>query len=240
MTSETQAEKDQAIDDINAIRSAIHNLLSIVWSSVTTEGSSLFRDLLPILRLSIADAAEFVQEHTGRAKESLRSIDKGVQQGQRDPLGHDKKCLEERRTPRSLGSMVWIPSRMPAPPSLVPVKKPWLLRKRKLARPRQDFKRHFTRLVTIIHQVSIINFIHQISNQAQSDSQYRQLLDTLFDIIQKRLNKTVDTASDPNITLSSFIADPTPEQHISKALALLFTLLERLTNTPLEPTLRNM
>ena len=31
----------------------------------------------------------------------------------------------------------------------------------------------------------------------------------------------MDAASDSNVTISSFIADPTPEQHIPKALALL-------------------
>jgi hypothetical protein len=97
VTSETRAEKDQAIADVNAIRSVIRNLLSIVWSSVSTEGSSLFQDLLSVLRLSIADAAELVQEHAGRAKESLRTVDKEVQQGQRDSLGRDKKRLEEER-----------------------------------------------------------------------------------------------------------------------------------------------
>jgi len=60
-------------------------------------------------------------------------------------------------------------------------------------------------------------------------------LDTLFDIIQKRLNSAIDAASDPNITLSNFIADPTPEQHIPKALDLLCTLVERFANAPLEP-----
>ena len=94
ITSET---RDQAIDDVNAIRTVIRNLLSIVWSSVTTEGSSLFQDLLSVLRLSIADAAELVQEHAGRAKEGLRSVDKEVQQGQRDTLGRDKKRLEEEK-----------------------------------------------------------------------------------------------------------------------------------------------
>jgi hypothetical protein len=97
VTSETRADKDQAIDDVNAIRSAIRNLLFIVWSSVSTEGTSLFQDILSVLRLSIADAAELVQEHAGRTKESLRTVDKEVQQGQRDPLGRDKKRLEEEK-----------------------------------------------------------------------------------------------------------------------------------------------
>ena len=50
----------------------------------------------------------------------------------------------------------------------------------------------------------------------------------------------MDAASDPNVTLSSFIADPTPEQHIPKALALLRTLVERLANTPLEPFIQKV
>ena len=85
------------MDDVNAIRSVIRNLLSIVWSSVSTEGSTLFQDLLSVLRLSIADAAEVVQKHAGRAKESLRTVDKEVQQGERDSLGRDKKRLEEEQ-----------------------------------------------------------------------------------------------------------------------------------------------
>ena len=97
MTSEAQADKDEAIADVNAIRTVIRNVLSIVWSSVSSEGTSLFQDILSLLRLSIADAAELVQEHAGRAKESLRSVDKEVQQGQRDPLGRDKKRLEEEK-----------------------------------------------------------------------------------------------------------------------------------------------
>ena len=50
----------------------------------------------------------------------------------------------------------------------------------------------------------------------------------------------MDAASDPNVTLSSFIADPTPEQHIPKALALLRTLVERLANAPLEPLIEKV
>ena len=63
-------------------------------------------------------------------------------------------------------------------------------------------------------------------------------MDTLFDIIQQRLNSAIDAASDPNVTLSTFIADPTPQQHIPKALKLLRTLVERFANAPLEPLLQ--
>lgn len=97
MTSEAQEDKDKALADINAIRSALHNLLSIVWSRVSSEGTSLFQDILSLVRLSIADAAELVEGQASRAKQSLRSVDTQVQQGQRDPLGRDKKRLEEEK-----------------------------------------------------------------------------------------------------------------------------------------------
>jgi len=97
LTSEAQADKDKVIAEVDAIRSALRNLLSIVWSSVSSEGTSLFQDFLSLLRLSIADAAEVVEEQASLAKENLRSVDKEVQQGQRDPLGRDKKRLEEEK-----------------------------------------------------------------------------------------------------------------------------------------------
>ena len=52
--------------------------------------TSLFQDIPSLLRLSIADAAELVREHAGHAKESLRGVDKEVQQ---DTLGREKRCL---------------------------------------------------------------------------------------------------------------------------------------------------
>jgi hypothetical protein len=97
MTPEARADKDQAIADVNAIRSALPNLLSIVWSSVSSEGTSLLQEFISLLRLSIADAAEVVREQASRTKESLRSVEMQVQQGQRDALGRDKKRLEEEQ-----------------------------------------------------------------------------------------------------------------------------------------------
>jgi hypothetical protein len=97
MTPEARADKDQAIADVDAIRVALRNLLAIVWSSVSSEGTSLLQEFISLLRLSIADAAEVVQEQASRTKETLRSIETQVQQGQRDALGRDKKRLEEEK-----------------------------------------------------------------------------------------------------------------------------------------------
>ena len=53
---------------------------------------------------------------------------------------------------------------------------------------------------------------------------------TLFDTVSKWLNKTVDTAAEINqsTTLESFINDPTPEQHVPKAIRLMRVFVERL------------
>lgn len=56
--------------------------------------------------------------------------------------------------------------------------------------------------------------------------------------MQKRLNQSLDSAasaSPQDFSLSSFIEDPTPEQHVPKALHIFQTLLERLSSTPLDP-----
>jgi hypothetical protein len=45
------------------------------------------------------------------------------------------------------------------------------------------------------------------------------------------------SASPQDFSLSSFIDDPTPEQHVPKALHIFQTLLERLSSTPLDPIL---
>jgi hypothetical protein len=81
--------------DIDAVRSSLRTILSIVWQSISSEGSFLFSDFASFLRLALADAAEAVQGQAGRAADGLRDIEQGVQAGQRDNLGRDKKRLEE-------------------------------------------------------------------------------------------------------------------------------------------------
>lgn len=70
----------------------------------------------------------------------------------------------------------------------------------------------------------------QICDRAQNDPEYHDALLVIFDIVEKWLTKTIDTASSINssTTIDSFIDDPTPEQHVPKALHCLVTLVERL------------
>lgn len=52
--------------------------------------SPLFAELLSFLRLSLANAAENVEEAARSAKENLRSTENEVQAGDRDALGRNK------------------------------------------------------------------------------------------------------------------------------------------------------
>ena len=82
------------------MRAALKNLISVVWTSVSLEGSSIIQELLSILRLSLADAAEALEGRAGAAKDTLRSVEQGVQEGERDSLGRSKQRLEEEEDPK--------------------------------------------------------------------------------------------------------------------------------------------
>ncbi len=45
----------------------------------------------------LADAAEVVEAQAGKAKETLRHVERDVQEGKRDSLGRDKERLETTR-----------------------------------------------------------------------------------------------------------------------------------------------
>ncbi|KAH6902617.1 hypothetical protein BKA70DRAFT_1434941 [Coprinopsis sp. MPI-PUGE-AT-0042] len=192
--SEVDANKDQAKKDIHDLRKALRNLFSVVWDSVSTEGSSIFYDLLSVIRLSLADAAELVEEQAGKAKDSLRSIDDEVQSGQRDTLGRDKQRLEEEKdtkvawehgmdTVKGAGSTVIDTTRS--------------------ATQTAEEKAEKT-------SQRIQDAWNKISERAQKDEQYRQALDTIFTILQTRLNQTMDAAADPGLTLSNSSTTPPP------------------------------
>jgi len=52
---------------------------------------------MSLLRLSLADAAELIEEQASGAKETLRQMEDEVQAGERDTLGRSKKRLEEEK-----------------------------------------------------------------------------------------------------------------------------------------------
>ncbi|KAF9523026.1 hypothetical protein CPB83DRAFT_68008 [Crepidotus variabilis] len=223
-TEEAQETKDQSLQDLNKIRKSLRTLTTIMWSSYTSEGSALFSDFFSVLRTSLADAAEIVEAQAGAAKESLRNIESEVQEGKRDTLGRDKQRLEEEKDAK----VAW-------------------------QHGMDTVKDAGTGIIGGVQTTSetiaeksdqtssrLQNAYSTVWERAQKDPEYREALETLFDLLQKRLDQTIDAASDPNTTLSSFVADPTPEQHIPKALEALKTVVERLAGTSLDPLIQKI
>jgi flagellin-like hook-associated protein FlgL len=58
-----------------------------VWSNTTFEGSNLFSDFASFSRLSLADAAELVENSAASVKDSLRQMEGEVQDGDRTAIG---------------------------------------------------------------------------------------------------------------------------------------------------------
>lgn len=89
-------DSDQAKADLAALRQALRTLLSIIWTSLSSESGSLITDFASFTRLSLADAAELIESSAASAKESLRNIEQGVQKGERTSItGRDKKRVED-------------------------------------------------------------------------------------------------------------------------------------------------
>jgi hypothetical protein len=99
-SSSDVVNKKEVSSDLDAVRSSLSTILSIVWQSLSSEGSFLFSDFASFARLSLADVAEVVQDQASRAKDGLREVEQEVQDGQRDNLGRDKQRLEEEKDVR--------------------------------------------------------------------------------------------------------------------------------------------
>lgn len=222
----TEGDVDAAIDadvvpskkevnsDLQAVRSSLRTILSIVRQSLTSEGGFLLNDFASFARLALADAAELVQDQAGRAKESLRYVEEGVQDGKRDNLGRDKERLEEEKdlrvsfehgmdTIKDAGSGV--------------------------IGAGQSAKQK-TEQVTDRTTARLQGAYFKACERAQKDPEYRSSLSTLFDTLHKWVIKAFDAAADKSFTLQTFIDDPSPDQHIAKALDALKTLLDRFAN----------
>lgn len=96
-TSTDIVDTDTAAADIKALRSSLRTVLTTLWSSTSSEGTALTHDFFSFLRLALADAAELLEGTASRAKRSLREVEDGVQEGDRDYLGRDKKRLEQEK-----------------------------------------------------------------------------------------------------------------------------------------------
>ncbi|GLB42990.1 putative protein of unknown function (DUF4449) [Lyophyllum shimeji] len=210
---------DQATADINALRSSLRTLLSVVWGSLSSEGGNLLNDFASFTRLSLADAAELVESGAGTAKEGLRDIEQGVQSGQRMPVsGRDKKRVEEEQADAKAKWDHSMDTVKEAGDTVIDTT-------RKATAAAEEKKE---RLTSKAQEAYL-----RMCDRAVSDPQYREAVNTILTVLQQRTHQTLEATK--NQPLSSFIHDPTPEQHVPQALDLFQKFFERLSNMSFNP-----
>ncbi|KAK7047885.1 hypothetical protein VNI00_006213 [Paramarasmius palmivorus] len=209
---------DEATKDLKNIRSSLRTILQIFWQSVASESSSLFYDFSSFARLSLADAAEVVEASAAQAKESLRKIDEEVQRGERDTIGRDKERLKQEEDPK-VAFQHGMDTLKDAGTSVI-----------------GGTQEGAAKASDIANRASskLQDSFYRMCERAQEDEEYHQSLDTLFNTLNKWVTRGFDaTAKSNSDSLDSLVSDPTPEQHIPKALRAIQTLLERLSHTSL-------
>ncbi|RDB22342.1 Uncharacterized protein C32A11.02c [Hypsizygus marmoreus] len=212
-------DTDDAMKDINELRASLRSLISIIWSSMTSESGSLLNEFASFTRLSLADAAELIEQTAGTAKENLREIEQGVQKGERTNItGRDRKRVEEERGDVKVQWDHGMDNVKGAGDTVIDAT-------RNVSASVQD---KADRTSSRVHEAYL-----KICDRAQSDSHYRDAINTIISIIEKRTHQTLESSTSGS--LSTFINDPTPEKHVSTALDLIQTFLERLSCTPLDP-----
>ncbi|KAJ3856188.1 hypothetical protein EV368DRAFT_32982 [Lentinula lateritia] len=206
---------DEALKDAQDARESIRTILSIIWSGLSSESSSLFEDFTSFARLSLADVAEVVEKQASRAKDSLREVDEEVQSGKRDTFGRDKERLEQEEdlqvafehgmdTVKGAGSSV-------------------------IGAGQQSVAKASE--LSDGTSAKLHNAFYNMCERAQNDEEYHQSLDTLFGTVQKWISRGFNSATNTASSLDSLVDDNTTDKHITKALQAIETLLSRLAHT---------
>ncbi|KAG6900015.1 hypothetical protein C0993_004198 [Termitomyces sp. T159_Od127] len=232
----TGIDSEQAKADLAALRKAVRTLLSIIWTSLSSESGSLVTDFASFTRLSLADAAELIESSAASAKESLRGIEQGVQKGQRTSIiGRDKNRVEEESKDVKVQWEHGMDAVKGAGDSVIDVGRN-VSSSVKEASERTSNRVHDAYLKVhfpfFVRQFEILMLI-KICERARTDSKYRDSIETIISVLQKRVHQTLDATQTGS--LAAFFNDSTQEQHVPKALDLLQTVLERLSSMSLEP-----
>ncbi|KAJ6510452.1 hypothetical protein C8R45DRAFT_858340 [Mycena sanguinolenta] len=208
----TDSSRDAEVSsDINAVRSSLRTILSIFWHNFT-DGGFLPTDVTSFILLTLSDAAEVVQSQAGRTKDSLRQMEQEVQEGQRDSLGRDKQRLGEEEDKRVAFEHTM--------DTLKDVGSGAIGAHRSVKAKAGDISERASGLLWDTYYTAC--------ERARNEPAYHSALSTLFNVLQKWADRMFETAnSDQPFTLDAFIEDPSPDQHIHKALDALKTLLNR-------------
>lgn len=216
---------------MDALRTALRNLLKILWANVSGEGSHLLSDFTSFVRLALADFAGALETQAAHTKESIRQLESQVQRGERDPLGRRREEQPKEVDPKAMFEETMDTVKEAGSKAIG-------VGQSVKVTAEDETSRLCTRLTEALYQVGQeaspcprrSRHWQQVYDRAESDEEYKRALSTLFDIASKWLNRTLDTAATPEeaISLSTFIDDPTEEKHMHHALINIRTLCERL------------
>ncbi|KAF9554848.1 hypothetical protein CPC08DRAFT_643741 [Agrocybe pediades] len=224
VTGDLSQAQTQASKDLQTLTNALRTLLSSFTSSLGAESFNLLTDFLSFLRLSLASAADTIAGTASSTAETLRQVEDDVQNDKRDAIGRDKQRLREEE--EGGAKVKWqhgMDTVKGAGESVIDGVNTVKENVEDVAGRTSD-------------RASLA--INKISDRAQKDPEYRQALDSLFELFQARIDALASTATkvDPtnnskDISLSAFIVDSSGSQndHLTKALDMIKTLVERLS-----------
>ncbi|KAJ7718357.1 hypothetical protein DFH07DRAFT_933600 [Mycena maculata] len=212
--------KKEVSADIEAVRTSLRTILTLVWQSLFSEDNPLLEDFASFARLGLADAAEIIEDQAGRTKEGLRNVEQDVEDGTRDSLGRDKTRLEDEQDAR-----VTFEHRMD---TVKDTGSQAIGAHQSTKSKAQDLQVQGTERLRGAHY----NAYYKACERAQNDPKFHSALSTVLDTLEKWIFKALDVSGDDSesFTIETFIADSTPEQHVPQALGALKTLLDRFAN----------
>ncbi|KAI0701974.1 hypothetical protein BC835DRAFT_1322062 [Cytidiella melzeri] len=198
---------NQASKDAAAVARAIRTVLSVILSTLGSEGENIFHDFASFMRLALADAAEYISKSAGSAAQSLRDVDEDVEKGERNEIGL-KNVPEEQKFKNKGAQEQWETTM-----DTVKVAGSKTINAGQVAADTANSVSERT-------SQRLSDAFNQVCDNAQDNEEYRDSVSTIFSVVRKWLHKSLDTAGDVNTdtSLESFIDDPTPEQHLIKAV----------------------
>ncbi|KAI0342498.1 hypothetical protein BDW22DRAFT_1407581 [Trametopsis cervina] len=198
---------NQASKDAAAVARAIRTVLSVLLSTISSEGQNVFHDFSSFMRLALADAADYVSQSAGSAAQTLREVDEDVEKGERNELGL-KNVPEDQKFKNKDAKEQW-------ETAMDTVK----VAGSKTIGAGQVTAEAVSNTAERTSQ-RLSDSFNQICDRAQDNQEYHDSISTIFSVIRKWIHRSLDTAGDVNTdtSLDSFIDDPTPEQHLIKAI----------------------
>ncbi|PVG01903.1 hypothetical protein CPB86DRAFT_780775 [Serendipita vermifera] len=217
---ESATSKQEAKNDSQALAQAIRGLGNVFIGHLGTTSSPLISEFLSFLRLSVADVAESVEGTARSTKDNLRSIEQEVQEGQRDSLGREKG---EQGAPSDIDPndpKVKFEKRMDTAKYAGSSAIGATQQAKSTATGYKDKS-----------QAKVLDAFDRMIVHASNDPEYQKSLDTIANLLEKWMNKSLDTADQvPNkldeSPLDGKVSDP--NKHLSTALSQLNTFVERL------------